>query len=213
MPPPPRQINPEVPELKVKPSGTLNEDQDLEKSPRTKRRLFEEVLTPSSPHPRRAFKNAKPVDEPKYSATVPLESTEHEWLVKSATGHWSQVHGLLLQDAELAQKKDFMSGFTALHWAAKSGNSKMVRTIIDLCQRDHDDYDVNTKSHGGYTALHIAAIHNREEVMALLVQDYDANKNVRDNNGKKPYHYLQEGVSAEVRELLDEAVALAMGVE
>ncbi|XP_036381767.1 ankyrin repeat domain-containing protein SOWAHA-like [Megalops cyprinoides] len=208
-PPPPPQINIEVPvDIKDKPPGKVSEEHEVDKSPRTKRRVFEQLQTPNSPFPRRAFKNSKPTEEPKFSTTVPLESTEHEWLVKSAAGHWSQVYGLLLQDARLAPRKDFMSGFTALHWAAKCGNSEMVRNIIQLSRQGHAELDVDARSHGGYTALHIAAIHGHERVIALLVRDHGANKNIRDNNGKKPYHYLHKGVSLETRELLGEPQAL-----
>ncbi|XP_061106355.1 ankyrin repeat domain-containing protein SOWAHA-like [Conger conger] len=209
MPPTTRPIIVDFPVVNAKDesSGTGSNDQDLEKSPRSKRRLFEEIQTPTSPHPERGLKNAKPTEEPKYSATVPLETSDHEWLVKSATGQWSQVHGLLLQDAQLALKKDFMSGFTVLHWAAKGGNLEMVGTIIELCQRDHTDFDINARSHGGYTALHIAAIHDHRRVMVLLVSDYGADIHIRDNNGKKPYHYLRQEVPADVRELLGEAQA------
>uniref|UniRef100_A0A8C9W249 Sosondowah ankyrin repeat domain family member Aa n=1 Tax=Scleropages formosus TaxID=113540 RepID=A0A8C9W249_SCLFO len=140
--------------------------------------------------------------ELKFPDTIPLEPAEHEWLVRSAAGHWSQVHGLVLQDSLLAKKKDFMSGFTALHWAAKSGNNDMVCKIIEIAKRGGIKVDVNTKSYGGYTPLHIAAIHNQKSVMMLLVQDFAANVHVRDNSGKKPYHYLPVEASPDLRQLL-----------
>ncbi|XP_064205933.1 ankyrin repeat domain-containing protein SOWAHA-like [Anguilla rostrata] len=207
MPPPPaRKVIADVPEpgAKDKPPGTVNHGRELDRSPRTKRRPFEELQPPGSPHPRRCQKSAKPAEEAKYSATVPLESKEHEWLVKSAAGHWSQVHGLLLRDAELGLKKDFMSGFTALHWAAKGGHCEMVRTIVELCRRGRADFDVDARSHGGYTALHVAAIHDRRAAIVLLARDFGADVHVRDNGGKKARHYLRADAPDEVRELLGE---------
>ncbi|KAK1784338.1 hypothetical protein P4O66_019097, partial [Electrophorus voltai] len=44
------------------------------------------------------------------------------------------------------------------------------------------------KSYDGYTPLHMAAIHSHESVLSVLVRDYGANCNIRDNSGKKPYH-------------------------
>lgn len=135
---------------------------------------------------------------------VPLERNEHDWLVKSAAGQWDQVYGLLLHDAHLAEKSDFVSGFTALHWAVKCGNSKMVMKIIDVSRKDGRGVDVNAKTHGGYTPLHIAALHNQEFIMTLLVRDYGVDIRIRDNCGKRAYYYLHKGVSDAVRELLGE---------
>lgn len=155
-----------------------------------------------SPLPRRSTKSSKSQEEPKFPSTVPLEQAEHQWLVGSATGLWSQVYGLLMRDAQLAEKRDFMSGFTALHWAAKSGNSDMVAKLIDKSRDKGIDIDVNAKTHGGYTPLHIAAMHDQEYILALLVKSYGADVKVRDNCGKKAYHYLHGGISEGVRKLL-----------
>lgn len=181
--------------------GKKPKEWDQDNSPEIKRRQLETKL-PDTPQLKRSNKTAKPSNEPKYSEGVPLEFAEHEWLVKSAAGHWDQVYGLLLRDAQLADKRDFISGFTALHWAAKDGNKDMVCKIIDVSRDRGVEVDVNARTHAGYTPLHIAAIHGHDFVIALLVRDYCANVNIRDNNGKKPYHYLHQGVSPEVRELL-----------
>ncbi|KAL6117774.1 sowaha [Pungitius sinensis] len=141
-------------------------------------------------------------EEAKYSESVPLEPLAHEWLVKCAAGLWGQIYGLLLQDTRLAQKKDFMSGFTALHWAAKNGNSEMIHKLVDTPRRRGTYVDINSKAHGGYTPLHIAAMHGHGKVVALLVQSYGANVHERDHDGKKASHYLGDAVSAEVRALM-----------
>ncbi|XP_016414411.1 ankyrin repeat domain-containing protein SOWAHA-like [Sinocyclocheilus rhinocerous] len=147
-------------------------------------------------------------DEAEDSDGVPLGPMEHEWLVKAATGSWSQIYGLLLQDPRLAEKTDFMSGFTILHWAAKSGNGEMLCKVMDVSRQRGAGVDVNAKSYDGYTALHIAAIHSRERVLSLLVCEYGANTNIRDNSGKKPYRYLSPDVSTEIRKMLGDPHSL-----
>ncbi|KAM9129126.1 LOW QUALITY PROTEIN: ankyrin repeat domain-containing protein SOWAHA [Pangshura tecta] len=172
------------------------------RSPHMKRRQVEEAGA-RSPHLRRVSKTQKVSEETGCTAAVPLESLEHEWLVKATAGQWSQrLHGLLLTDANLAGKRDFMSGFTALHWAAKSGNCDMVGKIIEVAKKGGTEIDVNAKSYGGYTPLHIAAIHGQEDVITTLVKTYNVKVNLRDYSGKKPHHYLKEGSSYAVRHLL-----------
>lgn len=172
---------------------------------RSRRRAPSVESSASSPQLRRALKSTKTSEEPREArnpSVVPLEQSEHQWLVKCATGHWSQVHGLLMQDSQLAEKKDFMSGFTALHWAAKCGNSNMLVTIIDLAKQGGVDLDINSRAHGGYTPLHIAALHNQAYIMTMLVSEFGADIRIRDNCGKRAYHYLHKDVAASVREML-----------
>uniref|UniRef100_A0A8C5U0S9 Sosondowah ankyrin repeat domain family member A n=1 Tax=Malurus cyaneus samueli TaxID=2593467 RepID=A0A8C5U0S9_9PASS len=137
------------------------------------------------------------------TTVVPLEQAEHQWLVLAADGQWTQqLHGLLLGDASLAARRDFISGFTALHWAAKSGNCDMVTNIIRAAEKGGSRVNVDARSHGGYTALHLAAIHGQEKVITMLVYSYHAKIDLRDYSGKKPHQYLKEGTSLKIRRLL-----------
>lgn len=175
-------------------------------SPQSERRSRLKELGCSSPQLRRSVRSDKPPEELREvqasSSTVPLDDSEHKWLVRCAAGHWGHVYGLLLTDSHLAEKRDFMSGFTALHWAAKWGNGNMLVKIIDLAKQGGVQIDINTKTHGGYTPLHIAALHNQEYIVAMLMGEYDADPNIRDNCGKRPHHYLRTGASESVREML-----------
>ncbi|TTX06324.1 Ankyrin repeat domain-containing protein SOWAHA [Bagarius yarrelli] len=172
-------------------------------SPKVKRRsCADSAGIISSPLIRRHCKSVQPAHEPRCADTVPLESSEHEWMVTSAAGRWALLYGLLLNDVTLAEKRDFISGFTALHWAAKCGNSEMLCKIIDLSREAGTRVDINSKSFSGYTPLHIAAIHGNEYVIGILVNEYGANCDVRDNSGKKAHHYLEQGASHSIRELL-----------
>ncbi|XP_054612135.1 ankyrin repeat domain-containing protein SOWAHA-like [Dunckerocampus dactyliophorus] len=162
------------------------------------------VDTPESPV---RTKRRPPSDEPKDTrilSSVPLDQAEHEWLVKCASGHWSQVYGLLLRDRQLVHKRDFMSGFTALHWAAKHGNGDMLEKLVDLSRETGDAVDVNARTHGGYTPLHVAALHKQDNILAVLVAEYGADVSIRDNGGKRAYHYLHKDASETIREMLSQ---------
>lgn len=167
-----------------------------------KSRRAEDLQPAGFPEAKSQSKTTRQGDDAKYSEPVPLEPLAHEWLVKCATGLWGQIYGLLLRDTRLAQRKDFMSGYTALHWAAKDGNHEMIRKLMDTAKKRGTYVNVNSKAHGGYTPLHIAAIHGHIEVMGLLVHSYGASVNERDNDGKKAFHYLRKDVPVEVRALL-----------
>ncbi|XP_070790031.1 ankyrin repeat domain-containing protein SOWAHA [Pituophis catenifer annectens] len=185
--------------LQVAPSAILPST-----SPHTKRRQLNE-MGPKSPSLRRGSKPLKVGEEADSTADVPLEPAEHKWVVNVTAGQWSQqLHGLLLIDLNLASKRDFMSGFTVLHWAAKSGNCKTLSKVIEMAEKGGIHVDVNAKSFGGYTPLHIAAIHGQEEFIAQLVKVYNAKVNLRDYSGKKPFQYLKEGSSFAVRHLLND---------
>ncbi|XP_046725684.1 ankyrin repeat domain-containing protein SOWAHB isoform X4 [Silurus meridionalis] len=117
------------------------------------------------------------------SANVALDPIEKEWIYSAACGRLSHLTQLLKQDASLANKKDFTSGFTALHWAAKHGKEDMAVAMAKA------GADVNIKAHG-YTPLHIAALHRHMHIFNLLVQTYGAKENVRDYSGHLASHYL-----------------------
>ncbi|XP_074069352.1 ankyrin repeat domain-containing protein SOWAHA [Macrotis lagotis] len=189
-------------------------------SPRLRRRLSVEDpslgLTPGggrSPHLRRLSRagprllspeaEEAPPAAPQPPPAVPLEPAEHEWLVRAAGGRWThQLHGLLLRDRSLAAKHDFMSGFTALHWAAKNGDREMALQLVEAARRGGAPVDVNARSHGGYTPLHLAALHGHEDAAVLLVERLGAQVLLRDHSGRRAYQYLRPGASYALRLLL-----------
>jgi len=128
-----------------------------------------------------------------------LSESEREWTIKSAYSEYQAMSKLLLTTPSLAGRRDFLSGYTALHWAAKNGAEDVVKLLFG----SKEPPNINTRSHGGYTALHIATIHGQDSVVRLLVEVYGANPNIRDYSGRKPKHYFaHSAVSARVQQLL-----------
>lgn len=119
------------------------------------------------------------------SASVALDPVEKEWLQGAASGNFPALSQLLKQEPALAWKKDFTSGFTALHWAAKHGKSEMVTMLVNA------GAEINSRDHGGYTPLHIAALHGHQQIMNLLISNYGAKESVRDYSGRLPAQYLK----------------------
>lgn len=128
-----------------------------------------------------------------------LSEPEREWTIKSAYSDYQAMSKLLLTNPSLASRRDFLSGYTALHWAAKNGAEDVVKLLFGSSEPPN----VNARSHGGYTALHIATIHAQDSVVRLLVEVYGASPNIRDYSGRKPKHYFaHSAVSARVQQLL-----------
>ncbi|XP_057584101.1 ankyrin repeat domain-containing protein SOWAHB [Hippopotamus amphibius kiboko] len=137
------------------------------------------------------------------SSLVPLDAREHEWIVKLASGSWIQVLTLFWEDPQLALHKDFLTGYTALHWIAKHGNLRALQDLVSGAQKAGIALDVNVKSSCGYTPLHLAAIHGHQGIIKLLVQRLASRVNIRDSSGKKPWQYLTSNTSGEIWQLLE----------
>nr|XP_047906572.1 ankyrin repeat domain-containing protein SOWAHC-like isoform X5 [Anser cygnoides] len=153
------------------------------------------------------------------ASPVALDPVEKEWLQGAAGGDLPVLSHLLQQEPALATKKDFTSGFTALHWAAKHGKEDMAAMLVDA------GADINMRAHvstgpgwrslpgrgvlstshvvpgsaptaalslgqGGYTPLHIAALHGHRQIVDLLIERFGAKQNLRDYSGHLAGHYL-----------------------
>lgn len=119
------------------------------------------------------------------SSISTLDQTAKQWMIRAAQGDYHSMVKMLLEDPRLAKHKDFISGYTALHWAAKHGNLDMVKLLAG-----NYSVPVNVKSHGGYTPLHMACQFGHQEVFSLMVKVYKADPHIRDNAGKKPRQYM-----------------------
>ncbi|XP_048351240.1 ankyrin repeat domain-containing protein SOWAHC [Sphaerodactylus townsendi] len=134
--------------------------------------------------------------------SVALDPLEHAWMLCASDGRWEALEGLLSCEPSLLCKRDFITGFSCLHWAAKHGRHELLALLVNFAHRHRLPVDINARTSGGYTALHLAAMHGHLEVVKLLVGAYDADVEVRDYSGRRAAHYLSGGTAEEVRGLV-----------
>ncbi|MGH0154014.1 UNVERIFIED_CONTAM: hypothetical protein FKN15_056505 [Acipenser sinensis] len=137
--------------------------------------------------------------------SLALDPMEHEWMMCASDGQWESLNRLLACDPNLVIKKDFVTGFTCLHWAAKHGKQELIALLVNFAKQHAVPLNINTRSSAGYTPLHLAAMHNHEQVVKLLVGAYDADVNIRDYSGKKAWQYLREDVDGDIRDIVGAA--------
>ncbi|XP_026052573.1 ankyrin repeat domain-containing protein SOWAHB [Carassius auratus] len=134
--------------------------------------------------------------------SIPLDHREHDWFVKAASGTWTDIYALFRDDPNLLSKRDFISGFTVVHWIAKHGDHRVLNTLSYGVDKVGMTLDVNAKTLGGYTPLHLAAIHGHKKLIRLLVQKFKADVQIRDSSGKRPWQYLSKDEQRDILELL-----------
>lgn len=134
--------------------------------------------------------------------SIALDPLEHEWMLCASDAEWGSLQTLLNSDPGLVLKKDFVTGFTCLHWAAKQGKPELIALIINFGKQHHIPISIDVRSSTGYTPLHIAAMHNHMDVVKLLVGAYNADVEIRDYSGRKACQYLTDNVSVDIRDII-----------
>ncbi|XP_074691313.1 ankyrin repeat domain-containing protein SOWAHD [Strix aluco] len=131
-----------------------------------------------------------------------LDPLEHEWLLTAAQGDADNIARLLDLDPSLLTRKDFVTGFTALHWLAKHGHYESFIQVISHAQKKGYPVNMNIPSaSGGFTPLHLAAMQGHELLIKVLVGAYGADTSRRDHSGRKAWQYLRADTSRELKEL------------
>ncbi|XP_047433080.1 ankyrin repeat domain-containing protein SOWAHA-like [Mugil cephalus] len=133
-----------------------------EGTPKGSRKHFLELMINSSPQLRRsvALRNSvylssrydsdsSSLDEDR--AHVTLDPVEHEWMMCASDGEWGSLRNLLDTEPGLVLKKDFITGFTCLHWAAKHGKPELIALIINFAKQHDIPISVDVRSSAGYT--------------------------------------------------------------
>uniref|UniRef100_A0A667Z281 Sosondowah ankyrin repeat domain family member C n=1 Tax=Myripristis murdjan TaxID=586833 RepID=A0A667Z281_9TELE len=133
-------------------------------------------------------------------ASVTLDPLEHEWMLCASDGQWESLQRLLAVEPALVAKRDFVTGFTCLHWAAKQGKAELLSRLLAFAKESAVPVDVNARSSAGYTALHLAAMHGHTQVVRVLVSDWEADPEVRDYSGRRAIQYLPPPLAAGLQE-------------
>ncbi|XP_069711062.1 ankyrin repeat domain-containing protein SOWAHB [Phaenicophaeus curvirostris] len=157
----------------------------------------------SGRQPRTVPSKSTPRNVPSRGLSVPLGQREHAWLVAVSAGRWARVRGLFQEEPELALQRDFMSGFTVLHWLAKHGDGPGLQELAAAARQAGLVLDVDARSGCGYTPLHLAAIHGHQFVIKVLVLQLGCQVRVRDGSGRRPWEYLGSSTSGEIWQLLE----------
>ncbi|XP_061734848.1 ankyrin repeat domain-containing protein SOWAHC [Nerophis ophidion] len=196
-------------------TSCLSEDSSMEgldlrldiNTPKGSRRNFIELMMNSSPQVRRSLVNRGPrlrdsmrsdgdsssllssaTDED--CASVTLDPLEHEWMLCASDGLWESLQPLLAVEAGLVAKRDFVTGFTCLHWAAKQGKAELLSRLLTFAKDNGVPVNVNARSSAGYTPLHLAAMHGHTQVVRVLMSDWEADPEARDYSGRRATQYL-----------------------
>ncbi|XP_067111224.1 ankyrin repeat domain-containing protein SOWAHC [Osmerus mordax] len=186
-------------------------------TPKGSRRNFIELMMSSSPQVRRSLihRGSRLIDSVRSDgdstsllssaddadcASVALDPVEHEWMLCSSDGLWDSLQPLLSLEPSLISKRDFVTGFTCLHWAAKQGKQELLAQLLAFAKENSVPADVNARSSAGYTPLHLAAMHGHTQVVRILMSDWEADTEARDYSGRKASQYLPSAVAADLQE-------------
>ncbi|XP_053776501.1 ankyrin repeat domain-containing protein SOWAHC isoform X2 [Desmodus rotundus] len=141
-------------------------------------------------------------EESSSGGSVTLDPLEHAWMLSASDSKWDSLETLLTCEPGLLAKRDFITGFTCLHWAAKHGRQELLAMLVNFANKHQLPVNINARTSGGYTPLHLAAMHGHVEVVKLLVGAYDADVDVRDYSGKKASQYLSQSIAEEIKNLV-----------
>ncbi|XP_033992160.1 ankyrin repeat domain-containing protein SOWAHD [Trematomus bernacchii] len=127
---------------------------------------------------------------------------EHAWMLSAVEGNYETLLEFISEDPYLLTRRDFISGYSVLHWLAKRGQDEILLKLLRFAQDAGIPVNVNVRGSGGLTPLHVASQHRHFMVIKLLVGAFSANVDAMDYNGKRAWQYLPGDAPPEMKELL-----------
>lgn len=131
-----------------------------------------------------------------------LYPTEHAWMLSAVDGNYETILELISNDPLLLNRKDFISGYTVLHWLAKRGQDETLLKLVHYAERVGIPVNVNVRGSGGMTPLHVASMQRHYAVVKVLVGAFGASVDVMDYNGRRAWQYLPGDAPPAMQELL-----------
>lgn len=139
---------------------------------------------------------------PEQDADWGLYPREHAWMLSAVDGNYETILEFISNDPLLLSRKDFISGFTVLHWLAKRGQDETMLKLVRYAQRVDIPVNVNVRGSGGMTPLHVASMQRHYGVIKVLVGAFGASVDVMDYNGRRAWQYLPGDAPPAMQELL-----------
>ena len=96
-----------------------------------------------------------------------MDSLKKKWILAASNCDYNELCSLLKEDPNLGSYCDFITGYNALHWAAKFNKPNIIKLIAGKY-----GVDPNCRSFSGSTPLHLAAQFKNETIVKLLVDIY-----------------------------------------
>ncbi len=131
-----------------------------------------------------------------------LYPMEHAWMLSAVEGSYETILEFISADPYLLTRRDFISGYSVLHWLAKRGQDETLLKLLRYAESAGIPVNVDVRGSGGLTPLHVASMHRQYMVVKLLVGAFGANVDAMDYNGRRPWQYLREDAPLEMKELL-----------
>lgn len=131
-----------------------------------------------------------------------LYPMEHAWMLSAVEGNYETILEFISEDPYLLTRKDFISGYSVLHWLAKRGQDEILLKLLRYAENVGISVNVNLRGSGGLTPLHVACMHSNYMVIKLLVGAFSANVDAMDYNGRRAWQYLKADAPQELKELL-----------
>ncbi|XP_030066250.1 ankyrin repeat domain-containing protein SOWAHD [Microcaecilia unicolor] len=140
-------------------------------------------------------------EEEEGAAWLALDPAEHEWMLTAAEGNYEALEERLRADPSLLSRRDFVTGYSAVHWIAKHGRHEDLIRLLAFAQSCGRALDVNAPARGGLTPLHLAAMQGHDLLLKLLIGAFGADVHRRDHSGRQAWQYLRADAPPELREL------------